>query len=107
MNEVARILEIPAMRVYEVATFYTMFNREPVGKLRVQVCTTTPCELRGSADVLKALQQELGLDHPHGTSADGSFTLMEVECAGACVNAPVVAINDDYYVRGGCRSIIY
>lgn len=99
MNEVARWLEIPPMRVYEVATFYTMFRREPTGRYLVQVCTTTPCELNGSTDVVKALKEELNVDRIGETSKDGIFTLVEVECAGACVNAPVVAINDDYYVR--------
>lgn len=97
MNHVAKILEVPRMRVYEVATFYTMFNRDPVGKYFVQVCTTTPCELCGSGKVLEALKEEIGVQHVGDTSKDGMFTLVEVECAGACVNAPVAAINDDYY----------
>lgn len=99
MNEVARILEVPPMRVYEVATFYTMFNREPVGKYFLQVCTTTPCQLCGSTKVLETLKRELGIDVGQ-TTPDNKFTLVEVECAGACVNAPVLAINDDYYVCG-------
>ena len=99
MNHVAKILQVPRMRVYEVATFYTMFNRDPVGKYFVQLCTTTPCELCGSAKVLEALRDEIGIERIGETSGDGLFTLVEVECAGACVNAPVVAINDDYYVR--------
>lgn len=70
-----------------------------MGKYLVQVCTTTPCELCGSGEILSAVQRELGIEHVGGTSADGLFTLVEVECAGACVNAPVLAINDDYYVR--------
>lgn len=98
MNEVARILEMPPMRVYEVATFYTMFNREPVGKYFLQVCTTTPCQLCGSSQIVKAIEDELGIGVGQ-TTADGKFTLVEVECAGACVNAPVLAINDDYYVH--------
>ena len=69
-----------------------------MGKHLIQVCTTTPCELCGSEGVLEALQRELGVA-VGGTTADGMFTLVEVECAGACVNAPVLAINDDYYVR--------
>lgn len=73
-----------------------------MGKYFVQVCTTTPCELCGSSEVLSAAQKELGIEHVGGTSADGLFTLVEVECAGACVNAPVLAINDDYYVRILC-----
>ena len=98
MNHVAKVLQVPPMRVYEVATFYTMFNRAPVGKYFVQLCTTTPCQLCGANEVLQALREEIGVTEVGQTSADGLFTLVEVECAGACVNAPVVAINDDYYV---------
>lgn len=98
MHVVADILEMPRMRVYEVATFYTMFNREPIGKYHVQICTTTPCMLGGvgSDAILKRLIKKLGLK-PGETSADMLFTLSEVECLGACVNAPMVQINDDYY----------
>eukprot|EP00158_Paraphelidium_tribonemae_P007927 Partr_v1_DN28399_c0_g1_i2_m79615 putative NADH dehydrogenase (Ubiquinone) flavoprotein 2 len=96
MNYVARFLEMPPMRVYEVATFYTMFNRQPVGKYFLQVCTTTPCELCGSTQVVEALKKHLGVQVGETTS-DQLFTLVEVECAGACVNAPVLAVNDDYY----------
>ncbi|KAI9301073.1 thioredoxin-like [2Fe-2S] ferredoxin-domain-containing protein [Cunninghamella echinulata] len=98
MNEVARLLEVPPMRVYEVATFYTMYNRNPVGKYFLQLCTTTPCQLGGcgSTKILDTLTSELGIQ-PGETTKDGKFTLVEVECAGACVNAPVMAINDDYY----------
>ncbi|KAL0074875.1 NDUFV2NADH dehydrogenase flavoprotein subunit 2 [Phycomyces blakesleeanus] len=98
MNEVARLTEVPPMRVYEVATFYTMYNREPVGKYFLQVCTTTPCQLGGcgSTKILNTLTEELNIK-PGQTTKDGLFTLVEVECAGACVNAPVMAINDDYY----------
>ncbi|KAJ9199606.1 hypothetical protein DTO166G4_5307 [Paecilomyces variotii] len=98
MNEVARILEMPPMRVYEVATFYTMYNREPVGKFFVQVCTTTPCQLGGcgSDKIVKAITEHLGITPGH-TTEDGLFTFIEVECLGACVNAPMVQINDDYY----------
>jgi len=84
MNEVARIVEVPAMRVYEVATFYTMFNREPVGKYFLQVCTTTPCALCGSGKIVKTFEEELGITPGH-TTQDGMFTLVEVECLGACV----------------------
>ena len=98
MNHVAKILQVPRMRVYEVATFYTMFNRDPIGKYFVQLCTTTPCELCRASKVLEALKEEIGVEKVGDTSKDGLFTLVEVECAGACVNAPVVAINDDYYV---------
>ncbi|KAF2205052.1 hypothetical protein GQ43DRAFT_453370 [Delitschia confertaspora ATCC 74209] len=96
MNEVARILEMPPMRVYEVATFYTMYNRNPVGRFHVQVCTTTPCMLCNSDSVMKACEDILGI-HPGQTTEDGLFTLAEVECLGACANAPMVQINDDFY----------
>ena len=129
MNEVARRLEMPPMRVYEVATFYTMYNRSPVGKYHIQACTTvcllsgdaafetrhaqtalqiawtpadhspqTPCQLGGvgSDAIMAALTSHLGIQ-PGQTTADGLFTLTEVECLGACVNAPMVQINDDYY----------
>ncbi|KAJ3124735.1 ndufv2NADH dehydrogenase flavoprotein subunit 2 [Nowakowskiella sp. JEL0407] len=96
MNYVAELLEMPPMRVYEVATFYTMFNREPVGKYFLQVCTTSPCQLRGCSQILKTIEDNLGIKVGETTS-DNLFTLVEVECAGACVNAPVLAVNDDYY----------
>lgn len=98
MNEVARILEMPPMRVYEVATFYTMYNREPVGTFFVQVCTTTPCMLGGcgSDKIMKAIEAELGI-HSGQMTEDKVFSLLEVECLGACVNAPMMQINDDYY----------
>nr|CAG8641642.1 2893_t:CDS:2 [Entrophospora candida] len=96
MNTVAKLLEMPPMRVYEVATFYTMFNREPVGKYFLQLCTTTPCELCGANEILKTIEDHLKIKVGETTS-DKLFTLVEVECAGACVNAPVLAINDDYY----------
>ncbi|KAF2687637.1 hypothetical protein K458DRAFT_331821 [Lentithecium fluviatile CBS 122367] len=96
MNEVARILEMPPMRVYEVATFYTMYNRNPVGRFHVQICTTTPCMLCNSDAVMKACEDTLGIHHGQ-TTEDGLFTMTEVECLGACANAPMVQINDDYY----------
>jgi NADH-quinone oxidoreductase subunit E len=92
---VARELDMPPVRVMEVASFYTMFNLVPVGKFHVQVCGTTPCMLRGSDDVLSACYKR-GLKKGH-TTADGLFTLTEVECLGACTNAPMVQINDDNY----------
>ncbi|KAJ3221509.1 ndufv2NADH dehydrogenase flavoprotein subunit 2 [Clydaea vesicula] len=96
MNHVAEVLEMPPMRVYEVASFYTMFNRDPVGKYFLQVCTTTPCECSGASEIVKVIEKKLGIK-VGGTTKDGLFTLVEVECAGACVNAPVMAVNDDYY----------
>ncbi|QSL67193.1 hypothetical protein MERGE_001583 [Pneumocystis wakefieldiae] len=102
MDYVAKLLNIPKMRVYEIATFYTMYKREPVGTL-VQVCTTTPCQLCGSDQILKAVQDYLGVSSG-GTTSDGKFTLMEMECAGAsfifiyaCVNAPLFSVGDNYY----------
>ena len=98
MNEVARQLAMPPMRVYEVATFYTMYNRAPVGKFHLQCCTTTPCQLGGAGSdaIMSAIQSHLALT-PGQTSPDNLFTLSEVECLGACVNAPMLQINDDYY----------
>lgn len=92
---VARELGMPAIHVLEVTTFYTMFNLAPVGRFHVQVCGTTPCMLRGSDDVLRACELR-GLRKGH-TTDDGLFTLTEVECLGACANAPMVQINDDNY----------
>lgn len=96
MDEIARLLDVPPIKVYEVATFYSMYNIEPVGRHLVQVCTTTPCWLCGSAKVVKACEEHLGI-HVGESTKDGQFTLIEVECLGACVNAPMVQVNDDYY----------
>jgi len=98
MHYVADFLKMPYMRVYEVATFYTMYMREPVGKFHIQICTTTPCMLGGigSQPILDAIREKLGID-VGGTTKDKLFTLSEVECLGACVNAPMVQINDNYY----------
>ena len=96
MDYIADMLEMAPIRVYEVASFYTMFNSQPVGKNFVQVCTTTPCWLRGSSDIMNTCKSKLGIDKGE-TTADGNFTLTEVECLGACVNAPMVQINDDFY----------
>ncbi|MSO68856.1 MAG: NADH-quinone oxidoreductase subunit NuoE [Alphaproteobacteria bacterium] len=96
MDHVAQILDMAPIKVYEVATFYTMFNLKPVGRHLVQLCRTTPCWLRGSEELRYAAQQELGIGLKE-TTGDGAFTLVEVECLGACVNAPMVQINDDFY----------
>ncbi len=93
---VAGQIGMPYMRAYEVATFYSMYNLKPVGRFHVQVCGTTPCLLRGSGDLLRACRDKGLIDHG-GTTADGLFTLTEVECLGACANAPMVQINDDNY----------
>ena len=92
---VARAIGVPYMRVYEVVSFYTMFNMAPVGRFHVQVCGTTPCLLAGSDDVLSACKNK-GLVKGR-TTPDGLFTLTEVECLGACANAPMVQINDDNF----------
>jgi NADH-quinone oxidoreductase subunit E len=96
IEEVARLLSMPYIRVLEVATFYTMFNLEPVGDHLVQVCTTTPCWLRGSDDVVAACKKHIA-PTPHTVSTDGKFSWMEVECLGACVNAPMLQIGKDFY----------
>ena len=95
MEHIARELDMPYIRVFEVATFYTMFNLEPVGKFHVQLCGTTPCVLRGADKLLKLCHDRIG-EQMHVT-ADGKFSWVEVECLGACVNAPVAQINYDYY----------
>ena len=92
---VAEFLGMAKIRVLEVATFYTMFNLEPVGRWHVQLCGTTPCMLRGSEELKKVCRARIGEEH-HVT-ADGTFSWVEVECLGACVNAPMVQINADYY----------
>lgn len=96
MNHVAKILEMPPMRVYEVATFYSMYNKEPVGKYHVQLCTTSPCQLRGSDGMTEAAESALGIKCGQ-TTKDKQFTLTEVECLGACVNGPMMQINDDFF----------
>lgn len=96
MDYIAGYLKMPPIRVYEVASFYTMFNLKPVGRNHVQVCTNLPCWLRGSDVVADTCKRMLGIGFGE-TTADGEFTLSEVECLGACVNAPMMQINDDYY----------
>ena len=97
MDAVAARLSMPPIRVYEVATFYFMFNTRPVGRFHLQLCTTTPCWLRGSDDMVAACKKATGISHFGETSADGLFTMTEVECLGACVNAPILQVNDDFY----------
>jgi NADH-quinone oxidoreductase E subunit len=96
IEHVAAILGMAPIRVAEVASFYTMIRRKPVGKFLLQVCGTTPCWLCGADDIFAAIKEELGIGADE-TTADGLFTVIEVECLGACVNAPVVQINDDFY----------
>ena len=97
MDAVARRLDMAPIRVYEVASFYTMLNLHPIGQWNLQICTTTPCWLRGSDDVVAACRAVTAIKGWGETSADGLFTMTEVECLGACVNAPVVQVNDDCY----------
>ena len=96
MDYVAERLDMPAIRVYEVATFYTMFNLAPVGKYNLQLCTTTPCWLRGSDEVVAACKKFTGIGFGE-RSDDGLWSMVEVECVGACVNAPILQVNDDFY----------
>ncbi len=96
VEHIAELLGMAPIRVMEVATFFTMFNMAPVGKYHVQVCGTTPCWLRGVDQVYQAIRDELGVGVGE-TTEDGLFTVTEVECLGACVNAPMVQINDDNY----------
>jgi len=96
MDYVASLLEMPPIKVYEVATFYTMYNLAPIGKFHVQICTNLPCWLRGSDQVVTACKKQLGIQFGE-TTENGEFSLSEVECLGACVNAPMMQINDDYY----------
>ncbi len=95
IEAVADLLGMARIRVLEVATFYTMFNLTPVGRYHVQLCGTTPCMLRGAEDLKKVCRRMIG--HENEVSADGTFSWIEVECLGACVNAPMVQINADYY----------
>jgi NADH-quinone oxidoreductase subunit E len=97
MDAVGERLGMPPIRVYEVATFYFMFNTSPIGKYHLQLCTTTPCWLRGSDEVVAACREATGIKGWKETSTDGLFTMTEVECIGACVNAPVLQVDDDFY----------
>lgn len=98
MDEIARLVDVAPIKVYEVATFYSMYNLHPVGKYLIQICTTTPCQLGGcgAQAILDTCRDHLGIGIEE-TTADGLFTIKDVECLGACVNAPMVQINDDYY----------
>jgi NADH-quinone oxidoreductase E subunit len=96
MDHIADILNMAPIRVYEVATFYTMYNLAPVGENHLQVCTNLPCWLRGSDKIMSLCKENLGIGAGE-TTKDGKFTLSEVECLCACVNAPMMQINDDFY----------
>jgi NADH-quinone oxidoreductase E subunit len=95
IEHIAELLALAPIRVAEVASFYTMINRQPLGRYLIQVCGTTPCWLKGSDEIFAVLREETGV--ARGTDQEGLFTVVEVECLGACVNAPVVQINDDFY----------
>ena len=97
MQKVAQICEVAPARVYEVASFYTMFNRTKVGKYFIQLCGTTPCMICGALDIKHTIMDELDITHDGETTKDGLFTLLEVECLGSCANAPMLQLNDDYY----------
>jgi len=97
MDAVAVRLGMPAIRVYEVSTFYFMFNTKPIGTYHLQICTTTPCWLRGSDAITEACRKATGIKQWGETSEDGAFTMTEVECIGACVNAPILQVDDDFY----------
>ena len=96
MKYIAKYLEITYIKVYEVATFYTMYNLAPVGKYFVQVCTTSPCLIRGADKLVKACKEKIS-EKENKISKDGKCSWVEVECLGACVNAPMMQINNDYY----------
>ncbi len=96
MKYIAKFLDMPYIKVYEVATFYTMYNLSPVGKYFIQVCTTTPCMIRGANHLVEACKEKIS-ENECELSNDKSCSWMEVECLGACVNAPMMQINDDYY----------
>ena len=96
IEEIASRLDMAKIRVLEVASFYTMYNLKPVGKFFLQACTTTPCMLRGSDDMMRCIKDRLNIASGE-TSQCGNFSLLEVECLGACVNAPILQVNDDFY----------
>jgi NADH-quinone oxidoreductase subunit E len=96
MKYIGKFLDMPYIKVYEVATFYTMYNLAPVGKYFIQVCTTTPCMIRGAYKLVEACKEKI-TEKENELSEDKSCSWMEVECLGACVNAPMMQINDDYF----------
>jgi len=96
MKYIGKFLDMPYIKVYEVATFYTMYNLAPVGKHFIQVCTTTPCMIRGAYKLVEACKEKIS-ENENVLSEDKNCSWMEVECLGACVNAPMMQINDDYY----------
>ena len=105
---IAKVLSMPYIKVYEVATFYSMYNLSPVGKYFVQICTTTPCMIRGAYKLVEVCKEKIS-EKEKSLSKDGKCSWMEVECLGACVNAPMMQINEDYYEdldKEKCEKII-
>ena len=96
MKHIGKLLDMPYIKVYEVATFYTMYNLTPVGKNFIQVCTTTPCMIRGAGKIVEACKEKIS-ENENELSKEKNCSWMEVECLGACINAPMMQINDDYY----------
>ena len=96
MKYLAKLLNMPYIKVYEVATFYSMYNLSPVGKFFIQVCTTTPCMIRGAYNIVNVCKEKIS-DKEKELSKDKTCSWVEVECLGACINAPMMQINDDYY----------
>lgn len=105
MDHIAGMLDMAPIRVYEVSTFYTMYRLQPGGKHVLELCTTTPCWLRGSDQVVDACKKHLGIDFGE-TTADGLFTLLEVECLGACVNAPMLQLDDDFFEDLNAENVV-
>ena len=105
MKYIGKILSMPYIKVYEVATFYSMYNLKPVGKYFYQICTTTPCMLRGSDKLVEACKEKIS-ENQNEISNDGNCSWVEVECLGACVNAPMAQINDDYFEDLNKRKLI-
>ncbi len=96
LKYIGKFLSMPYIKVYEIATFYTMYNLSPVGKYFIQVCTTSPCLLRGASDIVRSCQKKIS-KNPNEISKNGLCSWTEVECLGACVNAPMMQVNKDYY----------
>ena len=96
MKYIGKLLNIPYIKVYEVATFYSMYNLSPVGKYHIQICTTTPCMIRGAYDLVDVCKKKINENENH-LSENNICSWTEVECLGACINAPMMQINEDYY----------
>tara|TARA_Y100000389_G_scaffold169836_1_gene176399 strand:+ start:26458 stop:26946 length:489 start_codon:yes stop_codon:yes gene_type:complete len=105
IEHLSELLDLPVIHIYEVASFYSMYNLEPVGKYLIQVCGTTPCSLCGSKKIIEDIEKYLKIN-TNQTTKDNLFTLREVECLGACVNAPMLQINDDYYEKLDKKKVV-